>query len=109
MWSRKAVQFHIILHLIEPVFNKDAGSCVLKLGHCMDLVPFRTLPLHPLHRAILLHPNLYLALHLVAVVSSEDFADVVVAPAVLGVLGVGLVAGVPAPEVASVYPQAIEH
>ena len=75
----------------------------------MDLAPFHTLHLRPLHQAILLHLSLYLLLHLVAVVSFEGFEDSVVAQAVPEVLGVAIVAGVGMPEVASASPQALEH
>ena len=80
----------------------------------MGLVPSHTLHLHPLHRATPQHPSMYLRLHLVAVVFSEDFEDSEVAQAVgvplaavLVVPGVALVAGVATAEVASVYPQAL--
>ena len=75
----------------------------------MELAPSHTLHLHPLHRATLLHPSLCLLLHLVAVVSSEDIEDSVVAQAVEVQLAAVLVAGVVTPGVASVYPQALEH
>ena len=82
----------------------------------MDLAPFHTLHLHPLHQATLLPPSLYLLLHLAVVVSSEDFEDSEVAQAVavqlaavLGVLGVVLVAEVATPEVASLFLQGFEH
>ena len=82
----------------------------------MDSAPCHTLHLHPLHQATLLHRNLYLLLHLVAVVSSEDFEDSEVAQAVevplaavLGVLGVALAAGVATPGVASPFLQEFEH
>ena len=32
MSARNAVQFHVILHLIEPTFNDDYCSSILKLG-----------------------------------------------------------------------------
>ena len=75
----------------------------------MDLAPSHTLHLHPLHQATLLHLNLYLLLHLVAVVSSEDFEDSEVAQAVGVQLAAVLVAEVATPGVVSVYPQALEH
>ena len=82
----------------------------------MDSAPSHTLHLPPLHQVTLLHLNLCPVLHLVVFVSSEDFEDSEVAQAVgvqlaavLEVLGVGLVAEVATPEVASLFFKGFEH